>query len=134
MRKDHDFQDAEDSEFPQMTYEPRILDSMHAARETSEPWGGGTWDTSAHVDGTNRGYESVTGESDVMADQETLEKVWSWTVDLCSQIWEKLEPAVVEYLPEDRNPFWVCGVLVLVFFLAIAGSTPTFYSEENCFQ
>eukprot|EP00250_Pteridium_aquilinum_P011034 c19795_g1_i1 orf=289-1833(+) len=126
METDHGFKDADDSEFQLMTYEPRILDSVPSARETSEQWGEHHgWDTSTHVESgmnfANRGYENVAGETESLAEHETLEKVWSWSVETCSRIWEKLEPVVMEYMPEDRNPFWVGGVLLLVFFVMIAG-------------
>lgn len=128
MKRDQSIEDPE--EFQTMTYEPRILESVASTRDPSEQWpehNGDIWDTSAHFDGvgdfTNRSlhYASAAAGSDSLVDQEALERAWNWSVEVCTRLWEKLEPVVVEYMPEDRNPFWVCGVVVLVFFLAIAG-------------
>lgn len=128
MESEHVFADADDSDFLSMSFEPRVLDSMPSPRETSEHWvehRAAEWGTLPHVDRsakfTNREYTNAVKEGHSLADPEMLEKVWTLTVNVCSQVWEKLETLIVDCLPEDRNPFWVCGVLVLVFFLAIAG-------------
>lgn len=97
-----------------ISYEPRSLRPLQSGtsgvtRSNGDQYleqAGDFWETT--------GYDASTGH-------DALEKWWKWGVEVSSQIWEKLEPHVMDYMPEDRNPFWVCGIVVLVVFLAIAG-------------
>ncbi|KAH7281295.1 hypothetical protein KP509_36G039700 [Ceratopteris richardii] len=127
MEEEHVFRDTDDSDFPLMSYQPRILEHMHSPRENSEQWAdhhSTGWGDLNHVDGTTdmtRRFTHVERDGDTSTESETLERMWTFTAHVCTRVWEKLEPLFMDYMPEDKNPFWVCGVLMIVFLLTITG-------------
>eukprot|EP00249_Psilotum_nudum_P015042 c25136_g1_i2 orf=824-1786(-) len=63
---------------------------------------------------------TLIGKDPVVA-QEAANRAWRRGVQVSANLWEKAKLWIIDYMPEDRDPFWVCIVVALVACLAIAG-------------
>jgi hypothetical protein len=109
MGRGGSYEEAEESRFPV---------SFHDSEERwSGHYGGHVWDRGNNSEEFTHG----DAESESLVEQDRLEKVWNWSVEVSSRVWDKVEPILIEVLPEDKNPFWSFGVFVFVLFFVIAG-------------
>ena len=112
MDRDGSYDEVKESRFP--------ISSQGTKDQWSDQRDGDMWDPSIHGDNADD-FTNVIAENESLVEQDTLEKAWNWSVEASSWVWDKVEPILIDHLPEEKNPLWVFGIFVFVVFAMLAG-------------